>query len=155
MKINFTKKEYGLLLEMLAIADWVMNAHSTTDHPDTRKYSDLEQKLFSFADEMGYDELILFDKESGKYYPTSEHDEIGEHRKFIEEFEEESFWSELVSKLATRDFLNQVTQQELETMPRKEQMNKLFELEEWYEDEIDEHGLDSFKLDKAIKTKMH
>ena len=27
MKIHFTKKEYRLLLDMLYIADWVMNSH--------------------------------------------------------------------------------------------------------------------------------
>ena len=155
MKINFTKNEYGLLLEILAIADWVMNAHSTIDRTETKKYSDLEQKLFSFAKEMRCDELILFDKEEGKYFPTKEHDEIGEHRKFIEEFEEESFWSELVSKLATRDFLKQVTKEELEAMPYKEQMSKILELEEWYENEIYENGLDNFKIDKTVKNKMH
>lgn len=31
MKINFTKKEYLLLLDVLYMADWVLNAHKEAD----------------------------------------------------------------------------------------------------------------------------
>ena len=100
-------------------------------------------------------DLILLDKEQGNYYPSRKHDEECEYRAYIEEFEEESFWGELAKKLATRDLLKQVTTQELDAMPIEEQMEKLFELEDWYLKEFDQHGLDNIKLEIHRKVKTH
>jgi len=36
MKINFTKKEYAVLVEMTLIADWVIHAHKS-DLSETTK----------------------------------------------------------------------------------------------------------------------
>ena len=57
MKINFTKREYRLLIDILEISEWVLNAHSNVEREDTKKYSELAQKIFSYAKEMGYEDL--------------------------------------------------------------------------------------------------
>jgi hypothetical protein len=49
MKINFTKKEYRLLLDMVEIAEWVLNAHKSDPSDEIKKYSDLYQKILSYA----------------------------------------------------------------------------------------------------------
>jgi len=38
MKINFTKKEYRTLVEMLLIADSVLRAHETEPREETRPF---------------------------------------------------------------------------------------------------------------------
>lgn len=47
MKINFTKREYQALVEMLLLADWVMHAHEVDPNPATKPYKDLRKKVLS------------------------------------------------------------------------------------------------------------
>jgi len=49
MKINITKSEYRLLLDVLSISDWVMNSHKIGKNPKSEPYKELEQKFMSFA----------------------------------------------------------------------------------------------------------
>ncbi|MDI6791797.1 MAG: hypothetical protein QME81_02855 [bacterium] len=46
MKIDLTQREYERLLDMLYIAEWVMNACKVEDDPRTEAYKELEQKIF-------------------------------------------------------------------------------------------------------------
>ncbi len=43
MKLNFSKKEYAALLEMLYMADWVLHAHSEEKGESTEEYRLLMQ----------------------------------------------------------------------------------------------------------------
>ena len=44
MQIELSKEEYRNLIDMIQIAEWVMNAHKTEKDPSTEKYSKLEQR---------------------------------------------------------------------------------------------------------------
>ena len=46
MKINFTKNEYRLLLDMVEMAEWVLNAHRTDPSDEVKEYSEVYQKFF-------------------------------------------------------------------------------------------------------------
>ena len=52
MTVDFTKVEYRLLIDLLAIGDWVLHAHKTGEPKETQPYRDLMQKVFSFSKEM-------------------------------------------------------------------------------------------------------
>jgi hypothetical protein len=45
MKIHFTKKEFRLLIDMISIAEWVMNSHKTGENPKSEPYEKLDQKF--------------------------------------------------------------------------------------------------------------
>ena len=62
MEIDLTRKEYRDLLDMLYIAEWVLNANRDEDDPRTKRYSKVEQKFFAMAKAMKYENLI-------EYYP--------------------------------------------------------------------------------------
>ena len=62
MKINITKKEYRLLLDVFSISDWVMNSHKVGDTPKSEPYKKLEQKFMSYAKEFGYENLLRYEK---------------------------------------------------------------------------------------------
>jgi len=67
MKINFTKSEYRILLDVIYMADWILHAHDTEDRSDTKEYSDLFQKLMSYAKDMGCEDLVNFDEQQQNY----------------------------------------------------------------------------------------
>lgn len=53
MKINITKKEYQLFLDMVYLSDWVLHAHSEERTEEKKPYKELEQKILAFANEFG------------------------------------------------------------------------------------------------------
>ena len=59
MKINITKKEYRLLLDVFSIATWVMNSHKYESDPKSVPYENLEQKFMAFAKEFGFESAML------------------------------------------------------------------------------------------------
>ena len=148
MKIHFTKKEYRLLLDMISIAEWVMNAYTTKDHPQSEPYEELEQKILSYAKEYGFENLIMHDERLNKYFPTGEYEDEGAARNFIEEFEEEVFWEELCSRLARRVLLQEKGIEKLKVMDPVERFTAEDEIAEHYSDEFVANGLKNIILSR-------
>ena len=146
MKINFTKKEYRLLLDMVEMAEWVLNAHRSNPSDQIKKYSDLYQKILSYAKEMGFENLITYDKNLGGYYATFEYEE-SEHMAYIEEFEDDVFWDALPLRLAERDLIKEVGEKKYEEMEFVERASKLVELEFHYYKELEDNGIDNFRFE--------
>jgi hypothetical protein len=146
MKINFTKKEYRTLLEIFEIAHWVLHAHKTREYPNTAKYRKLEQKIFSCAKDMGFEDLIMFDTELERYYPTAEFEETSPAMKFITEFENDTFWEELIERLVQRDLIRQEGKEGIVNMSIEERFQKEEPLEEKYSTEFETYGLDRISI---------
>lgn len=107
MKIHFTKKEYRLLLDYIAIGQWVMHAYDTTAGEDATEHDQLEQKILSLAKDFGWEKLVQHDSSAKKYYPTREYEMAEDVITFLEEYDDEVFWDELCSRLASRDLLQE------------------------------------------------
>lgn len=147
MKINFTKKEYKFLLDILYIADWVLNAHKVEEDPRTEAYKILEQKIFSYAKDTGFENLIEYAPDHKEYFPTKEYEETGPAMEFIEEFENDTFWDQLINRLAERDLIRQVGGIEnLSNLSFENRIEKTFPLEEKYATEFETNGLDNLKI---------
>jgi hypothetical protein len=147
MKIEFTKKEYECLLDVLYIADWVMNAHKVEDDPRTETYKKLEQKIFSYAKDMGFENLVEYASDYKKYFPTRELEETGSAREFIEEFENDTFWEELTSRLAERDSARKVGGFEnLSKLSLEDRAEIIWSFEEKYASEFETRGLEGLSI---------
>lgn len=105
MQIEFSKQEFRTFLEVLEIAHWVLNAHQTDAQDDRETYSVFEQKIFSHAKAFGFDDLIEYAEDDEKYYPTKKHDDNSNVMPFIEEFEIDSFWENLIGRMVRRDLV--------------------------------------------------
>lgn len=148
MKIHFTKKEYRLLLDYLAIGQWVMHAYDTNvGEPDT-EHDQLEQKILALAKEFGWEKLVHYDSTAKKYNPTREYEMAEEVTTFLEEYDDEVFWDELCSRLASRDLLKEKGEAELEKMDIAEQLSLEDEISEKYRDEFIKNGLKNLELAK-------
>ena len=153
MKINFTNKEYRLLLDMVEIAEWVLNAHKTASSDEIKKYSDLYQKILSYAKDMGFENLIIYDKNLDGYFATSEYEE-SEHMRYIEEFEDDVFWDALPHRLAVRDLVKEVGEKKYEEMEFVERATKLVGLESIYYKELEENGIDNLRFENQSPSDM-
>ena len=151
MKINLTKNEYRLLLDMVEIAEWVLNSHRTDPSYETKKYSELYQRILSHAKDMGFENLITYDESLDGYYATAEYEE-SEHMGYIEEFEDDVFWEALPHRLAVRDLVEQVGEKAYTEMEFEERMSKLVELEAFYYVELEDNGIDNLRFENLSKS---
>ncbi|MDA8432568.1 MAG: hypothetical protein M0Z60_06355 [Nitrospiraceae bacterium] len=152
MKIDISKEEYRALLDLLQIADWVLHAHKTEEPAATKPYRNLEQKLFSLAKEFGYADLVEFAASQNRYYPTRELEENGPAMDFVEEFEEDAFWSQLAKHLSERDLRREIGEQQLDALDRTELWEMLEEHETKYWEEFQKYGVERLEV---IETPWH
>ena len=101
MKVSFTAKEYARILELAYLGLRV--ASSGSDAPDVlpERYADAAQKLFALATPLGCADLVE-EVAEGEFQPSEKLESEALLEK-ITRFEEDSFWRELVERLAERD----------------------------------------------------
>lgn len=143
MKINITKKEYRLLVEMLYLADWMMHSHSI-ERP-YQEHEMLKNKLLSFYKEMDAEDIIEQSKQSDDYYEVNEFDEYI-HEKFIDPYDTETFWDELIDRLAMRDLINEIGIEKYKSMEGMERITRSEEVRERYANEFEHNGLKNVKI---------
>lgn len=143
MNITLSNAEYRLLLELLYLGEWMVSAHDEKEAgAPTGKYDPLLQKLLSYANEAELTGLVERLPEDGKLYPTREVEDS--MMDVIYEYDEESFWMELVERLVERDV--RATQPDGQRPQIKEYMELAGPIEDRYVREFETHGLERLKL---------
>ena len=144
MKINFTKKEYITLLEMIDIASWVISSGDVEKNPSKEAYDNLEQKIFSLYKEFDCEKHIEYSQEHDEYYPTHFFEMESPHRQLIDHYEEDSFWDLLIEKLVMVSIDNEITLEAYSDLPKEERYTLYGKHENRWQEELENHGLDRF-----------
>ncbi|NLN14018.1 MAG: hypothetical protein GX185_00265 [Tissierellia bacterium] len=142
MKINFTKKQFRKLLDLVFLGELVINGHRPPDEA-IGEYEDLLQYIYSFAKEMGYEDLIEYSSEYDKFFETRKFDESG-IQDYVDEYDENVFWFELALRLAKRDVIREV---EADEIGGDDYLLRVLHKEELYQDEFYENGLQNVIVD--------
>jgi hypothetical protein len=145
MEIVLSEDEYKNLLEMLYIAEWVMNAHNVDPDPSTIQYTTLEQKILSLAKEFGYNELVDYESKFGEYFLSRKIEE-GSIKNIIEEYDNETFWNELIDRLVDRDMIRNNSEEDLKMMTIEERLEKEAPLRTKYETEFEDNGIENISI---------
>jgi len=155
MKIRLTKKQYKNLLKLVYLGNWMVNSIRSGNEGDKRikKYDEIEQYIFSFAKKAGLEKYIEFDKEFNQFFPTLEFEENTDVSKYIQDYEEEVFWEELVLRLARRDFIRKYGRTAILKMNLEERIAKEYPFEKKYRKEIEKNGLKNLEISKPPKSK--
>jgi hypothetical protein len=140
MKVSFTSKEYTRLLELAHLGLWV--AGSRPDDPATmpERYADITQKVLALAEPFGCANLVETDV-NGQYF-TNEKLTEGPVKEKLEQFAEDLFWSDLVSRLAERDLRRELGATKLSDELTEEEESRLSALEDGYWREFETKGVD-------------
>ena len=146
MKMNFTKKEYQALVEMLLAADWVITGHEEEEREETKPYRELRKKVLSHHKEMGMAEAFVYSPKEDEYFETAAYEASAAHMRFVEEYNEQVLWEELASRLAARDFAAEETVSAEGSRSEEERVTRLLELTSDYEEEFAENGLDNVRV---------
>lgn len=155
MKINFTKKEYRILLDVIYMADWILHAHDTEPRSDTKEYSDLFQKLMSYAKDMDCEDLVDFDAHKENYAESFIFEEESAAMEYIEEFEDDTFWDELISRLANRDALTELKVNNIDDVDQEALFTAISNAEEKWSKEFETHGLGRIQAKKTQSDVIH
>lgn len=143
MTINFTKEEFKALFDLVYTGNILINGLRNLDER-VLEYSKAEQKIFSLAQEFGLNDAVIYDEEFKEYMPTRAYEEGGIN-DYIDYYDDSVFWEELILRLARRDALNILCDQEPDMS--KEKLAKLqINLEDEYEEIFSEGGFDKLKL---------
>jgi hypothetical protein len=144
--IELTKREYLSLLTVVEIADWVLHAFSIREPAETKRYRDLEQKLFGYAEGFGMADLVEKDPKTGHGYPTAEFEDQSPGMEFIELFEDDTFWDELIERLATRDAVRESGEDEWGKLSYLERLRRKDSRVERYALEFENHGIERIEI---------
>ncbi len=142
-EFQLNKREYRLLLDFLAIADWIMNSIDIEPHPKSRPYRKILQKFYAMAEEFGYGDLIEYAPEMKEYTFTAKMGFEEDWIDWVDRFTEDAFWDELVQRLAEIHLIRKLDVEKLKTMSRETWLNLLGEAEEKYANEFVENGLEN------------
>lgn len=146
MKINITKREYRLLLDILNIADWVLHAHHVQKPSETEGHRQLKQRFYSYAKEMGFKNLIEYIPKYEEYFPTAEFEDKSLYMNYIDEFVEDTFWDELIERLVRRDLVREVGEDNFKNMSITERFEKEDPIRQKYEEEFEANGLANLQI---------
>lgn len=133
------------MLKLVYLGNWLANAQrdGSLENPQKEEYEKLEDYIFSFAKQFGLDEWVDDENAAeGKFFPTREFEEGTDVQELIEEYDEKTFWDELIDRLGDRDFYWQYSKNEIFKMTQKERFDKLYEFIDKWADEINENGIE-------------
>jgi len=149
MKIDITKEEYRLLLDILSISDWVMNATRVEADSETAPYAALMQKFLSHAKAFGFDNFVEYDDQDKNYFFTAEFEAAESDAGLIDEFEDFCFWEQLCDRLAERDLINE---KGVEAVHEMSPWDRIAEEEGYiakYEDEFAKNGIANLVISRG------
>lgn len=148
MKINFTKAEYKALIELLYMGDWMANAFTINSDDEPKEYTDLIQKVYSYAKQMGYEDDMEYAKEYDQYFPTAKFELKSAAIEHIEKYDNESFWQNLIDRMSERDICKQYKVEALHELPSDERFKALDEVEPEWAKEFAKHGINRLNIVK-------
>jgi hypothetical protein len=151
MKIDLTKEEYRNLIDMLYIANWVMNAFKSETEPEMDKYQQLQQKIYARAQEAGMANLIEFKEELQTYYETEEFEEESSCHEIIDEYDNNQFWDRLVEELTVRDLHAELDARKIKEKDADSYFERFSAIQKKYTKEFEKNGLNNLML-KIRKT---
>lgn len=144
MKVSFTQKEYARLLELVHLGLTVAGARPDDPATMPERYAGIAQKTFELAEAFGCADLVEVDV-NGQYFPNEKLTE-GPTQEKLEQFMEDSFWNELVERLAERDLAAELGPTKTSDVLTGEDDERLQVLEESYWREFETNGISHLVL---------
>ena len=145
--ISLSREQYELLLKIVYLGNWLINAHRTEDIK--KEYEQIEDYIFSLAPQFGFEEYLNHEESDGdRCFPTRFFEEETDVNALHDEYDDNTFWDELPERLGKRDFFEKFTEKEIKKMSREEWFKKLFDCIDVYNDEFATNGIERLRIDK-------
>ncbi|MBO93351.1 MAG: hypothetical protein CMI32_00425 [Opitutales bacterium] len=143
MKIDFTEKEYRSLVDLLSLATFMLEGYGRGGNSHKTACFEVEQKIFSYAEDAGCRNLIERDPNTGSHLRKWSKDRSEKVAAFLDEYNDDCFWDELIIRMAERDFNSHISVESTDgqSLSAEDKRRRLDELERSYEAEFMANGL--------------
>lgn len=145
IKIELTQEEYEKLAQLSYIGNWVVNSHR---FEPMEEYEELVQKVYSFSQQLQLEDIIEYDEELEKYYPTEDFET--ETKDLIQDYDSYTLWEELAYILAERDFFRTFSNEQIEQMKPEEIFYEQDTIAHSYINEFYENGVENVLVLKSF-----
>ncbi len=130
---------------MVFIAEWVLNAYRVPEDSSKDRYARLEQKVYSLAGAMKCEDLIEYDEDLKEYFPAGELQD-GPVMERVEEYNNETFWDELIDRLVLRDLVRRYGTEKLVKMSLEERWEADEPVRRKYAAEFERSGIEKLEV---------
>jgi CRISPR/Cas system Type II protein with McrA/HNH and RuvC-like nuclease domain len=144
--LTLSRTEYANLIKLVYAGDWLINSIRVPDEA-IEKYKRIEQSVYKAGLENGFSDLLEFSDDHNEIFPSAELEE-SDVSDYIQEYNEQTMWEELIDALSTRDFGRKYAEAEIEAMSQTERINKQSDFFDKYGEEFEEYGTDHLEIAK-------
>lgn len=141
MEIKLTKKQYQTLAKTVILGNWLANASRTEP---LKEFDDIQDYILSYAVQFGFSDLIEEEKDTGAVHPTQEFEDS--LSPFIDEYNQDNFWEELIYGLAYRDLRDELGDDEFSNIERDKLLDKLQPYMQKYAAEFEDNGIANLRM---------
>jgi len=142
MQVTFTNDQYKNLIKLAYLGEWMVNSVRFED--TLSEFDELFSYILSFAKDAGCPQDVQYDEEMKKYLPSEKFED--EVQPYVTGYNDETFWEELVRRLAERDLVRQYGSAEVEKLDFEERMEKERPFLEKYYGEFEKTGVDRLEI---------
>lgn len=143
MQVEMSKEQFREMLLAAMFYDWICGGLADAKGEDFEKYEDLEKFLLKIAKDNGFDDLVQ--KFHDRLVPSDELCEIEE--RIIDDYDDDVFWHELITRLGKRDFWRTVTPEEEKEIEKQGWLpERVDEFYEKYEEEFEKNGIERLEI---------
>lgn len=140
------------LLKAVYLGNWMANAYRVEGRK--KEYEEIEDYIFSHAKKFGFSKYV--DDElmnEGRFFPTRQFEGLTDVESLRQEYDDETFWDELIHRLAWRDVVREYGEKSVQKMDGMERVTKIDEARKKYEEIFCELGLDAVEVKDNYKNK--
>ncbi|MDR1283666.1 MAG: hypothetical protein LBK99_23035 [Opitutaceae bacterium] len=152
MKVTFTTREYTRLLELVWLGLQTTIPRDGQEASATTRFAGIEQKLLELATPFGCADLVTVGSD-GRLTLSEKLYEDERLRKILGDYDNDTFWHELVTRLADRDLSAEQARHHASGKggPPINADARLKQLEDGYWDEFEKNDLANVVLLKGAK----
>jgi hypothetical protein len=147
MQLRLSEQELATLAEMVSLASWVASWNRQEDaEVPFSDYEQLESKILKKTAQAGLVEMVEFDEATQRYRLSPEYQERSFFQECYDEFRNESFWEELVIRLADRDLIRRIGLRDWRKLTEEQRRERTRDLEKRYWDEFTRSGVNNLHV---------
>lgn len=147
MHLRLTDEDLKTMLEMMSLAMWAVSFNrKESATPGIMRYDDMLQRLFKKATETGLSKHIEWNPERQGHCFTKNYEDKAFFTECYDEFRNESFWEELVTRLIERDLMHSLGKAKYNSLSDAHRQELAEPLHKRYWDELMRYGAENFHL---------
>ena len=136
MTPSFSDEEYGRIMMLAYLGEWMLNAIRKDPDP---AYLDTLEKVYAFAQGTPWEKLVCFDAARECWEPTEAFEE--QAHAMIDQYDDKTFWEELTGRLTERDLIARHGERALGSMRPDQRTRTAKPIAQAYTQEFEEQGL--------------